>query len=146
MKLTSQRIIVTKSKDTIRLEKAVDGARRIIKPEPMTQEEEYRNADVPMPKEPGKRFTEWLSEPVDDRGDLDLTKQIDVLKTQQDILIQKLDMAAHVVKQLEGRLLDKEKENDRLVEELQLAEIALNPAKKWLPLISKNTRRGLDNC
>ena len=130
MKLTSQRIIVTKSKDTIRLEKAVDGARRIIKPEPMTQEEEYRNADVPMPKEPGKRFTEWLSEPVDDRGDLDLTKQIDVLKTQQDILIQKLDMAAHVVKQLEGRLLDKEKENDRLVEELQLAEIALNPAKK----------------
>ena len=106
---------MTKSKDTIRLEKAVDGARRIIKPE----------------KEPGKRFTEWLSEPVDDdRGDLDLTKQIDVLKTQQDILIQKLDMAAHVVKQLEGRLLDKEKENDRLVEELQLAEIALNPAKK----------------
>ena len=40
---------MTKSKDTIRLEKAVDGARRIIKPEPMTQEEEYRNADVPMP-------------------------------------------------------------------------------------------------
>jgi len=114
---------VTKSKDTIRLEKAVDGARRIIKP--MTREEEYRNADVPMPKEPGKRFTEWLSEPVDDRGD-----EIDVLKTQQDILIQKLDMAAHVVKQLEGRLLDKEKENDRLKEELQLAEIALNPAKK----------------
>ncbi len=105
---------MTKSKDTIRLKKAVDGARRIIKPE----------------KEPGKRFTEWLSEPVDDRGDLDLTKQIDVLKTQQDILIQKLDMAAHVGKQLEGRLLDKEKENDRLVEELQLAEIALNPAKK----------------
>ena len=115
MKLTFQRIIVTKSEDTIKLEKAVDGARRIIKPK----------------TEPGKRFTEWLSEPVDDdRGDLDLTKQIDVLKTQQDILIQKLDMAAHVVKQLEGRLLDKEKENDRLVEELQLAEIALNPAKK----------------
>ena len=130
MKLTSQRIIVTKSKDTIRLEKAVDGARRIIKPEPMTQEEEYRNADVPMPKEPGKRFTEWLSEPVDDRGDLDLTKQIDVLKTQQDILIQKLDMAAHVVKQLEDKLLTAEKECDRLTLELQLAEIALNPAKK----------------
>jgi hypothetical protein len=98
---------VTKSKDTIRLEKAIDGARRIVKP--MTLEEEYRNADVPMPKEPGKRFTEWLSEPVDDRGDLDLTKQIDVLKTQQDILIQKLDMAAHVVKQLEARLLDSRK-------------------------------------
>ena len=130
MKSTSQRIIVTKSKDTIRLEKAVDGARRIIKPEPMTQEEEYRNADVPMPKEPGKRFTEWLSEPVDDRGDLDLTKQIDVLKTQQDILIQKLDMAAHVVKQLEDKLLTAEKECDRLTLELQLAEIALNPAKK----------------
>ena len=121
---------MTKSEDTIKLEKTVDGARRIVKPKPMTQEEEYRNADVPMPKEPGKRFTEWLSEPVDDRGDLDLTKQIDVLKTQQDILIQKLDMAAHVVKQLEARLLDKEKENDRLVEEIQLAEMALNPSKK----------------
>ena len=128
MKLTSQRRIVTKSKETIRLEKAVDGARRIVKP--MTREEEYRNADVPMPKEPGKRFTEWLSEPVDDRGDLDLTKQIDVLKTQQDILIQKLDMAAHVVKQLEDKLLTAEKECDRLTLELQLAEIALNPAKK----------------
>jgi hypothetical protein len=105
---------VTKSKDTIRLEKAVDGARRIIKPK----------------TEPGKKFTEWLSEPVDDRGELDLTKQIDVLKTQQDILIQKLDMASHVVKQLEERLLAAEKEGDRLREELQLAEIALNPAKK----------------
>ena len=105
---------MTKSEDTIRLEKAVDGARRIVKPK----------------EEPGKKFTEWLSEPVDDRGDLDLTKQIDVLRTQQDILIQKLDMAAHVVKQLETRLLDKEKENDRLKEELQLAEMTLNPAKK----------------
>ena len=119
---------MTKSKETIRLEKAVDGARRIVKP--MTIEEEYRNADVPMPKQAGKRFTEWLSEPVDDRGDLDLTKQIDVLKTQQDILIQKLDMAAHVVKQLEARLLAAEKEGDRLTEELQLAEMALNPSKK----------------
>tara|TARA_R110001632_G_C11289272_1_gene412681 strand:+ start:21 stop:245 length:225 start_codon:yes stop_codon:yes gene_type:complete len=35
------------------------------KPTPMTREEEYRNADVPMPKE-------------DDRGDLDLTKMIEV--------------------------------------------------------------------
>ena len=119
---------MTKSKETIRLEKAVDGARRIVKP--MTIEEEYRNADVPMPKQAGKRFTEWLSEPVDDRGDLDLTKQIDVLKTQQDILIQKLDIAAHVVKQLEARLLAAEKEGDRLTEELQLAEMALNPSKK----------------
>ena len=119
---------MTKSKDTIRLEKAIDGARRIVKP--MTIEEEYRNADVPMPKQAGKRFTEWLSEPVDDRGDLDLTKQIDVLRTQQDILIQKLDMAAHVVKQLEARLLAAEKEGDRLTEELQLAEMALNPSKK----------------
>ena len=110
-----------------------ESARRSVSTDdmkPMTLQEEYRNADVPMPKEPGKRFTEWLSEPVDDRGDLDLTKQIDVLKTQQDILIQKLDMAAHVVKQLEARLLDKEKENDRLVEEIQLAEMALNPSKK----------------
>ena len=41
-----------KSKTTI-LEKAIDGARRIIKPklEPMTMEEEYRNADVPMPND-----------------------------------------------------------------------------------------------
>ena len=54
----------------------------------------------------------------------------DVLKTQQDILIQKLDMAAHVVKRLETRLLSAEKEGDRLTEELQLAEIALNPSKK----------------
>ena len=105
---------MTKSEDTIRLEKAIDGARRIVKPK----------------TEPGKEFTEWLSEPVDDRGDLDLTKQIDVLKTQQDILIQKLDMAAHVVKQLEDKLLTAEKECDRLTLELQLAEIALNPAKK----------------
>ena len=105
---------MTKSEDTIKLEKAIDGARRIVKPK----------------TEPGKRFTEWLSEPVDDRGDLDLTKQIDVLKTQQDILIQKLDMAARVVKQLEDRLLTTEKECDRLTLELQLAEIALNPAKK----------------
>ena len=100
---------MTKNEDKIRLEKAVDGARRIIKPE----------------AKPGKRFTEWLSEPVDDRGD-----EVDVLETQQDILIQKLDMAVHVVKQLEEKLLTAEKENDRLVEELQLAEIALNPAKK----------------
>ena len=35
------------------------------KPIPMTREEEYRNADVPMPKE-------------DDRGDLDLTKMIEL--------------------------------------------------------------------
>ena len=35
------------------------------KPIPMTREEEYRNADVPMPKE-------------DDRGELDLTKMIEV--------------------------------------------------------------------
>ena len=105
---------MTKSEDTIRLEKAIDGARRIVKPK----------------TEPGKKFTERLSEPVDDRGDLDLTKQIDVLKTQQDILIQKLDMAAHVVKQLEDKLLTAEKECDRLTLELQLAEIALNPAKK----------------
>ena len=49
-----------KSKTTI-LEKAIDGARRIIKPklEPMTMEEEYRNADVPMPKTSIK-FVDWL--------------------------------------------------------------------------------------
>ena len=41
-----------KSKITI-LEKAIESARGIIKPkvEPMTMEEEYRNADVPMPND-----------------------------------------------------------------------------------------------
>jgi hypothetical protein len=105
---------VTKSKETIRLEKAVDGARRIIKPK----------------EEAGQPLTKWLIEPFDDRGDLDLTKQIDVLKTQQDILLSRLDMASKVIKQLEDKLLATEKEGDRLTEELQLAEIALNPAKK----------------
>ena len=84
---------MTKSEDTIRLEKAVDGARRIVKPETKA----------------GKRFTEWLSEPVDDRGYLYLTKHMYLLKTKQYLLINKLDMAANVVKQLAGRLLDKEK-------------------------------------
>ena len=42
---------MTKNKTTI-LERAIDGARRIIKP--MTKEEEYKNADVPVPKTPKK--------------------------------------------------------------------------------------------
>ena len=51
-----------KNKATL-LQKAIDGARRIIKP--MTKEEEYKNADVPMPKDEeaysgGKAYTEFL--------------------------------------------------------------------------------------
>ena len=41
---------------TTLLQKAVDGARRIIKP--MTKEEEYRNADVPMPEDEFKKVKE----------------------------------------------------------------------------------------
>ena len=52
------------------LERAIDGARRIIKP--MTKEEEYKNADVPIPKE-HKKFNEWLV--------TDLTDEVDDLKS-----------------------------------------------------------------
>ena len=63
---------MTKNEKTIRLEKAIDGARRIIKPE--------------EPEKETKPFTKWLIEPFDDRGELDLTKQIDVLQVENEIL------------------------------------------------------------
>ena len=100
-----------KDKTTL-LQKAVDGARRIIKP--MTKEEEYKNADVPIPKE-HKKFNEWLV--------TDLTDEVDDLKS-------RIQLAALAINQLNTNLLQRDKEIDRLNEELQLAEIALNPAKK----------------
>ena len=48
----------------------------------MTTEEEYRNADVPMPNDMlnVSNSEQFKNEPVekDDRGDLDLTKIIDI--------------------------------------------------------------------
>jgi len=103
--------MTNKNKTTI-LERAIDGARRIIKP--MTKEEEYKNADVPIPKE-HKKFNEWLV--------TDLTDEVDDLKS-------RIQLAALAINQLNTNLLQRDKEIDRLNEELQLAEIALNPAKK----------------
>ena len=83
-----------KSKTTI-LEKAIDGARRIIKPklEPMTMEEEYRNADVPMPKTSIK-FVDWLIADLDNSDKAELKSRI--------------QLAALTIKHLEQKLLDKE--------------------------------------
>ena len=83
-----------KSKTTI-LEKAIDGARRIIKPklEPMTMEEEYRNADVPMPKTSIK-FVDWLIADLDNSDKAELKSR--------------LELAALTIKHLEQKLLDKE--------------------------------------
>ena len=100
-----------KNKTTI-LERAIDGARRIIKP--MTKEEEYKNADVPIPKA-HKKFNEWLV--------TDLTDEVDDLKS-------RIQLAALAINQLNTNLLQRDKEIDRLNEELQLAEMTLNPAKK----------------
>jgi hypothetical protein len=98
---------VTKNKTTI-LERAIDGARRIIKP--MTKEEEYKNADVPVPKAP-KKFAEWLVE--------GLTDNTDDLKS-------RIHLAAMAIRQFDlTKLLDKEKEVDRLNDDLQLAEITI---------------------
>ena len=80
----------------------------------MTKEEEYKNADVPIPKE-HKKFNEWLV--------TDLTDEVDDLKS-------RIQLAALAINQLNTNLLQRDKEIDRLNEELQLAEIALNPAKK----------------
>ena len=48
----------------------------------MTTEEEYRNADVPMPNDMlnASNTEQFKNQPVekDDRGDLDLTKIIDI--------------------------------------------------------------------
>ena len=52
------------------------------KNKPMTTEEEYRNADVPMPNDMlnASNSEQFKNEPVekDNRGDLDLTKIIDI--------------------------------------------------------------------
>ena len=82
-----------KSKTTI-LEKAVDGARRIIKPklEPMTMEEEYRNADVPMPKT-NIKFVDWLIADLDNSDKAEFKSR--------------LQLAALMIKHLEQKLLDK---------------------------------------
>jgi hypothetical protein len=83
-----------KSKTTI-LEKAIDGARRIIKPklEPMTMEEEYRNADVPMPKT-NIKFVDWLIAELENSDKAELKSR--------------LQLAALMIKHLEQKLLDKE--------------------------------------
>jgi hypothetical protein len=83
-----------KSKTTI-LEKAIDGARRIIKPklEPMTMEEEYRNADVPMPKT-NIKFVDWLIAELENSDKAELESR--------------LQLAVLMIKHLEQKLLDKE--------------------------------------
>ena len=52
------------------------------KNKPMTTEEEYRNADVPMPNDMlnASNTEQFKNQPVekDDRGNLDLTKIIDI--------------------------------------------------------------------
>ena len=103
---------MTEKNNPTLLQKAIDGARRIIKP--MTKEEEYKNADVPIPSAQ-KNFNEWLV--------TDLTDEVDDLKS-------RIQLAALAINQLNTNLLQRDKEIDRLNEELQLAEIALNPAKK----------------
>lgn len=110
---------MTKNEKTIRLEKAIDGARRIIKPE--------------EPEKETKPFTKWLIEPFDDRGELDLTKQIDVLKVENEILKSRLKVASFAVTKLEQKLFDAEKNNDILKDQNQLAEIALEVEKKKNP-------------
>jgi hypothetical protein len=110
---------MTKNEKTIKLEKAIDGARRIIKPE--------------EPEKETKPFSKWLIEPFDDRGELDLTKQIDVLKVENEILKSRLDLAAATVTKLEQKLFDAEKYNDILKDQNQLAELALDVEKNKDP-------------
>jgi len=101
-----------KNKTTI-LERAIDGARRIIKP--MTKEEEYKNADVPIPKA-HKNFNEWLV--------TGLTDDVDDLKS-------RVQLAALTIKTLKEYLLERDKEIDRLTLELQLINLKLdNEIKK----------------
>lgn len=107
---------MTKNEKTIKLEKAIDGARRIIKPE--------------EPKKETKPFSKWLIEPFDDRGELDLTKQIEVLKLENEILKSRLDLAVPTITKLEQKLFETEKYNDILKDQIQLAEIALDVEKK----------------
>ena len=93
-----------------KLEAAVKAARRI----PMTMEEEYRNADVPMPKT-NIKFVDWLIADLDNSDKAELESRI--------------QLAVLTIKHLKTKLLSAEKENDRLTEKLQLAEMTLNPSK-----------------
>ena len=61
------------------------------KPIPMTREEEYRNADVPMPKE-------------DDRGDLDLTKMIELQQKEISDLVKDNKMLIEEINRLRSRI------------------------------------------
>ena len=67
---------------------AVRAARRI----PMTIEEEYRNADVPIPKTSIK-FVEWLIADLDNSDKTELKSRI--------------HLAALTIKHLQQKLLDK---------------------------------------
>lgn len=73
------------------------------KPIPMTREEEYRNADVPMPKE-------------DDRGDLDLTKMIELqqkeisdLVKDNKMLIAEIDRLRSHIERLKNLIVNEKK-------------------------------------
>ena len=73
------------------------------KPTPMTMEEEYRNADVPMPKE-------------DDRGDLDLTKMIELqqkeisdLVKDNKMLIAEIDRLRSQIERLKNLIVNEKK-------------------------------------
>jgi len=85
---------MTEKSKTAILQKAIDGARGIIKPklEPMTMEEEYRNADVPIPKTSIK-FVEWLIADLDNSDKTELKSRI--------------HLAALTIKHLQQKLLDK---------------------------------------
>ena len=61
------------------------------KPIPMTREEEYRNADVPMPEE-------------DDRGDLDLTKMIEVQQKEIRNLVKDNQLLIAEIDRLRGQI------------------------------------------
>ena len=69
----------------------------------MTMEEEYRNADVPMPKE-------------DDRGDLDLTKMIELqqkeisdLVKDNKMLIAEIDRLRSQIERLKNLIVNEKK-------------------------------------
>ena len=73
------------------------------KPIPMTREEEYRNADVPMPKE-------------DDRGDLELTKMIELqqkeisdLVKDNKMLIAEIDRLRSHIERLKNLIVNEKK-------------------------------------
>ena len=104
---------MTKKNNPTLLQKAIDGARRIIKP--MTKEEEYKNADVPIPKA-HKNFNEWLVTGI--------TNDVDDLKS-------RVQLAALAIRTLKENLLERDKEIDRLTLELQLINLKLdNEIKK----------------